>query len=359
MPIGGIRIPASYLLTPLIATHPGPQSHKEGPFMLQRTCQRIFLVGRRFHVSSSASQELKTEKMAEPKEIKIPVPFGHIAGKIWNEGGIPLLGLHGWMDNAGTWDAVAPLLPKSISLVAIDFPGHGHSSHSPMGIGSVFMNLLVDIERVVQHFEWKEVNLLGHSMGGAAAMLYSSTFPEKVKKLVVVDLIKPLATPADKQPQRTARSIKELLEVETKFERDPQCYEFHSIVDKLVKGYDSSITEEAAKVLLKRGSVKYPNGLYSFSHDPRLKIPNLLGMTFDQQKEFANRLNCELMIIKASSGPFYESKEDYDEILKIYEKKAKTFVYKMVEGTHHVHMNNPDIIAPLIGQFIEDSACDT
>lgn len=51
-----------------------------GPFMLQRTFQSIFLVGRRFHVSSSPN-ELKTKKMAEPKEIKIPVPFGHIAGK--------------------------------------------------------------------------------------------------------------------------------------------------------------------------------------------------------------------------------------------------------------------------------------
>lgn len=49
--------------------------------MLQKTCQSIFLAGRRFYVSSSAPHELKTEKMAEPKEIKIPVPFGHIAGK--------------------------------------------------------------------------------------------------------------------------------------------------------------------------------------------------------------------------------------------------------------------------------------
>lgn len=51
--------------------------------MLQRTLQSISLVGRRFHVSSSSPNELKTKnkKMAEPKEINIPVPFGHIAGK--------------------------------------------------------------------------------------------------------------------------------------------------------------------------------------------------------------------------------------------------------------------------------------
>lgn len=193
-------------------------------------------------------------------------------------------------------------------------------------------------------------------MGGGAAILYSGTFPEKVKKVVVVDLIKPVATPAEKQPQRTACSVKEILEAEARIGRNPQWYEYPAIIEKLVKGYNSSISEEAAKILLKRGSVKHSNGLYSFNYDPRLKTANILGMTFDQQKEFAKRLNCELMLIKASNGPLYEKEEDYDEIIDIYKKKTKKFVYKMVEGTHHVHMNNPEVVAPLIEQFMLDTS---
>ena len=80
-------------------------------------------------------------------------------GKLWNEGGTPLLSLHGWMDNAGTWDTLAPLLPRNISLVAIDFPGHGFSSFMPLGTGSIFIHLVLAIERVVQHFGWQEVSL--------------------------------------------------------------------------------------------------------------------------------------------------------------------------------------------------------
>lgn len=190
-------------------------------------------------------------------------------------------------------------------------------------------------------------------MGGGAAMLYGGTFPEKVKKVIMVDLIKPVATPAEHQPERTARGIRELLKAEAKIGKYLHCYEYNCIVNKLIEGYNSSITEEAAKVLLKRGSVKHPNGLYSFNYDPRLKTPNIIGMTFEQQKEFASRLNCELMVIKASTGPNYEKKEHYDEILSLYGKKAKTFIYKEVEGTHHVHMNNPQVIAPLIAEFIQ------
>lgn len=84
--------------------------------------------------------------------------MSYVSGKIWNEGGVPLLGLHGWMDNAGTWDGLGPLLPKDISLVAIDFPGHGLSSPKPIGSSGHFTDLLIVIERVVQHFGWKDVS---------------------------------------------------------------------------------------------------------------------------------------------------------------------------------------------------------
>lgn len=323
--------------------------------MLLRIAGRNSVVGRTLCASHRMSLcQFRMETTAEPKEIKIPTPSGHIAGKVWNEGGIPLLSLHGWMDNAGTWDTVAPLLPRNISLVAIDFPGHGFSSFKPLGTSTVFMDLVLDIERVVQHFGWQEVNLLGHSMGGGAAMLYGGTFPEKVKKIIMLDIIKPIAIPADVQPERTVRGITELLRAEAKIGNDLNCYEYSSIVDKLITGYNGSITEEAAKVLLKRGSVKHPNGLYSFNYDPRLKCSNICGMTFEQQKAFASRLNCEMMIIKASKGPFYEKKEYHDEIMSLYVQKTKKFTYKEVEGTHHVHINDPQLVAPLIAGFMQD-----
>lgn len=44
--------------------------------------------------------------------------------KVWGpENGLPVLALHGWQDNAGTFDKLAPLLPKNIRLVCLDFCG--------------------------------------------------------------------------------------------------------------------------------------------------------------------------------------------------------------------------------------------
>ncbi|XP_066961861.1 probable serine hydrolase isoform X1 [Macrobrachium rosenbergii] len=299
----------------------------------------------------------RTMSTIAPKEIKVPIPSGHIAGKIWNEGGIPVIGLHGWMDNAGTWDGIGPFLPKSLSLIAIDFPGHGFTPMMQTG-GSTFLDLVLLIERVVQHFEIKEVRLLGHSMGAGAAFLYAATFPKKVKKIIMVDLIKPLSVEPGDQPQKTAQSISELILAEAKLGREPPRYDQSTLVDKMVKGYNMSLTEESAKILLKRGSIDHGNGEYSFSYDPRIKLRNILSMSFDQLKAFARQLECELLLIKASEGPFYEDKAIYEEMMSVYRESAKVFKYVTVEGTHHVHLNDPDGVLPMISEFLIDDMVD-
>ncbi|KAF4532370.1 hypothetical protein B566_EDAN003674 [Ephemera danica] len=39
--------------------------------------------------------------------------------------------MHGWQDNAATFDPLLAMLPSSLSVLAIDVPGHGFSSHYP------------------------------------------------------------------------------------------------------------------------------------------------------------------------------------------------------------------------------------
>lgn len=46
-------------------------------------------------------------------ELSVPVPWGEIRGKIWGpDHGHPVLCVHGWADNCGTFNTLIPLLPK-------------------------------------------------------------------------------------------------------------------------------------------------------------------------------------------------------------------------------------------------------
>lgn len=62
------------------------------------------------------------------------MPWGIVAGKWYGPENVrPILMLHGWQDNAGTFNTLIPLLPQNHSYLALDLPGHGLSSRLPAG----------------------------------------------------------------------------------------------------------------------------------------------------------------------------------------------------------------------------------
>ncbi|KAM6424970.1 serine hydrolase-like protein 2 isoform 1-T1 [Rhynochetos jubatus] len=107
-------------------------------------------------------------------ELKFPVPWGHVAAKAWGPlEGHPVLCLHGWLDNANTFDKLIPLLPRDCYYVAMDFSGHGLSSHRPAGSPYHFLDYVTDVRRVAAALQWRRFTLMGHSMGGSVAGMVS------------------------------------------------------------------------------------------------------------------------------------------------------------------------------------------
>uniref|UniRef100_A0A8C4JD41 Serine hydrolase like 2 n=1 Tax=Dromaius novaehollandiae TaxID=8790 RepID=A0A8C4JD41_DRONO len=107
-------------------------------------------------------------------EVKFPVPWGHVAAKAWGPPqGHPVLCLHGWLDNANTFDRLIPLLPTDHRYVAMDFSGHGLSSHRPAGLPYHFLDYVSEVCRVAGALQWRRFTLMGHSMGGSVAGMVS------------------------------------------------------------------------------------------------------------------------------------------------------------------------------------------
>ncbi len=106
--------------------------------------------------------------------------FSTIIGK-----GEPLLILHGLYGSSDNWLTIAKELSNDFCVHSIDLRNHGRSPHSPTHNYTVMAE---DIKEYLDMHDIDKTFLLGHSMGGKVAMLFTLNYPERVKKLIVADI---------------------------------------------------------------------------------------------------------------------------------------------------------------------------
>ncbi|MCB1637058.1 MAG: alpha/beta fold hydrolase, partial [Xanthomonadales bacterium] len=132
------------------------------------------------------------------EELELKTPYLRLAARAWGPlDGVPVLALHGWLDNAASFDALAPLLPN-VRLVALDLTGHGRSEHRPPGIHYHFVDFIPDVVAAADALGWDRFALLGHSLGGGIASFVAATLPERIDRVAMIEgLGPPTSDPAD------------------------------------------------------------------------------------------------------------------------------------------------------------------
>lgn len=102
--------------------------------------------------------------------------------KITNgSGGVPLLIAHGLFGSAKNWGVLCKRLSDQRQVDAVDMRNHGASPwFDTMNYEDMANDLAAEING--------RADVLGHSMGGKAAMLLALTRPEKVARLIVADI---------------------------------------------------------------------------------------------------------------------------------------------------------------------------
>jgi pimeloyl-ACP methyl ester carboxylesterase len=99
--------------------------------------------------------------------------------------GDPLIIMHGLFGSGDNWYSVARELSVKYTIYLVDARNHGNSPHYPEHNYTV---LTGDIHNfMVQHGITNAI-LIGHSMGGKTALNFGMQHPEKIKKMVVVDI---------------------------------------------------------------------------------------------------------------------------------------------------------------------------
>jgi len=99
--------------------------------------------------------------------------------------GEPLIILHGLFGTLENWGAQIKVLSENFRVIAADMRNHGRSPHS----AEIDYELMAsDIAELMQDLNLNKAHIIGHSMGGKAAMQFAITHPELIKKLIIVDI---------------------------------------------------------------------------------------------------------------------------------------------------------------------------
>lgn len=107
----------------------------------------------------------------------------------------PLLVFHGLFGMLDNWGSFGKELGEFLPVHLIDLRNHGRSFHSENMSQDDLAN---DIANYMNHYGIEKAHVLGHSLGGKAVMQFALNYPEKVEKLIVVD-ISPKAYPPHHQ----------------------------------------------------------------------------------------------------------------------------------------------------------------
>jgi pimeloyl-ACP methyl ester carboxylesterase len=267
--------------------------------------------------------------------------------------------LHGWQDNAGTFDKLIPLLPQCHSYLAIDLPGHGKSSHYPKGmIYYLFWDGIVLIRRIAKYHNWSKISLMGHSLGGALSFMYASIFNNEtdVSKLIMIDIAGPTVRDQKQLSENAATCIDRMLQYENYPITKIPSYNYEDSIDIVVDAYDGSVGREGVKTLMIRGMAPAPKHLnkegYHFARDLRLKVSTLAMFNEEQVLHYAKQIKCEVLNIRGKPGMSFGDPNVYPKVITCLRENASRVVYEEVEGTHHLHLETPQRIFKIVSDFI-------
>ncbi|XP_064405880.1 serine hydrolase-like protein isoform X2 [Halichondria panicea] len=299
---------------------------------------------------------MNAAKMSTSVEIQLTVPWGHISGKSWgNPAGKHVLALHGWLDNAGSFDTLIPLLSSDLHVVAIDLPGHGRSSHRPRGSTYNAFQYVADVQYVIDALKWEKFSLLSHSLGAGVSSWFAASQPNLVERLVLLDGGGFVHAPVADIPKLMGRALSGL-SAGDKMLDNKSFSTWDSVVDKVWEGQRQrqvGFSREAAGVLAVRGAIQMESGEYRLTRDLRLKQPSLLRITEDTNTAFLAAIQCPVLFIRAE-----DSYLDLELFKSSIEAIRKSNLQQLtVAGGHHVHLEHPERISGTISDFFQNTSC--
>lgn len=294
------------------------------------------------------------------EDIELATPSLRLAARAWGRPGRrPVLALHGWLDNAASFDRLAPLLPDW-HIVALDFPGHGRSQHRPPGVAYHFVDYVGDVVAAADALGWKRFSLLGHSLGAGVASFVAATIPERVARLALIEGLGPPSGAPQEGPQRLAKAIRFAYGLATKSlpryadvqaaaqaRADATWLSVQAALPIAIRGTQRLGNERLGNERLGDQGADPGEGRIGWRSDPRLTQRSPWYLCEEQIRAFVAAIRAPTLLIRAHDGLLHR---------RAWMQGRYPLVKQLqlvdLPGNHHLHLEDPEPSARVLRGFL-------
>ena len=276
----------------------------------------------------------------------------------------PLVLLHGWMDVAASYqfmvDGLSPAFLGQRLLIAPDWRGFGRT-RGPVCDHYVFADYLGDLEFLLDRYAGDQpVDLLGHSMGGHAAMLYAGTRPGRIRRLVNLEGFGVPAMQPAQTPERLARWIGEIKDLHAGNNALKTYASLQEVAARLMKTNRRLPPDKAEWIARQWAEPRQDAGGATRWHilgDAAHRVINPQPARAEDVQALYARISAPTLMVEASDNSLaiwskgqYTLEEFHQRIAPIPKLRRAT----LPDCGHMLHHDQPQALAALVEQFLED-----
>jgi pimeloyl-ACP methyl ester carboxylesterase len=272
---------------------------------------------------------------AQPRVQRIAHQLGDgrtVSALKWGSAEPQMVFVHGGSQNAHTWDTV--LLDLGVPALAIDLPGHGHSSWRDDAMYSPH-SMAVDIAEVIALHAASAKMVVGMSLGGLTSLALAGHAPHLVQELVLVDIT----------PGVNGDKAKAILD----FVNGPQAFaSFDDLLKRTIEHNPTRTIESLRRGIL-HNAKQLDDGSWQWRYDRRSHIRSensepISGDALGKLWELIGTLSCPLTLLRGGTSPVVDDAD----VAELKRRQGRADVLVIDGAGHSIQGDKPRELAAFL-----------
>ena len=255
----------------------------------------------------------------------------------WGGTGSSLVMLHGLSGHARTWDHTAAALSDRYHVLALDQRGHGDTDWAPeYGLRPMAQDLLGFLDAL----DLREVTLMGLSMGGLVSFVFAAAHPERVTRMVIMDIGPELASGG-------SANVASSLAAKDIFSSEDEAFALARIANP--RPTDATLRHRVIHNLR-----QLPDGTLTFKYDKELRHNPRALFDHTQEQLWAawRALSCPVLLVRGADSDLLAA----DTAQRMLAENPNVSFASIPDCGHSITLDSPDGLLEVVRPWLAATA---